>query len=233
MGMMVKAGFDIVFVGIESPNEQSLEECNKLQNRGRDLLASVKTIQKAGLQVQGGFIVGFDSDDPKTIFDTMINFIQESGIVTAMVGLLNALPRTKLYLRLKGENRLLASTTGNNTDSTINFVPKMDPKILLEGYQKIAKTIYSPKYYYKRVREFLCDYKPKQIKKFHFRPDRIEAWIKSMIRLGIVGKERFQYWMLLIWTLFRRPKLFPLAVTFTIYGFHFRKVFEQNLRLKT
>ncbi|MFH1781805.1 MAG: DUF4070 domain-containing protein [Patescibacteria group bacterium] len=226
---MIKAGFDIVFVGIETPNEQSLIECNKFQNKDRDLLESVKKIQKAGLQVQGGFIVGFDNDPP-TIFDTQIKFIQESGVVTAMVGLLNALPRTRLYKRLKKENRLLEDTTGDNTDSTINFKPKMDPAVLVEGYHKIVRFIYEPKNYYARVRNFLRTYNPKQTKVFHFRPDRFEALIKSVFRLGIIGKERFQYWKLFFWILFNRPKFFPLAITFSIYGYHFRKVFEQSLR---
>ena len=89
MQLMVKAGFEAVFIGIESPNEESLAECNKTQNRNRNLISSVKKIQDSGLEVQGGFIVGFDNDPP-AIFEKLTNFIQESGIVTAMVGLLNA-----------------------------------------------------------------------------------------------------------------------------------------------
>ena len=103
---MVEAGFDRLFIGIESPNEESLLECNKLQNQGRDLVASVKKIQNHGFEVQGGFIIGFDSD-PISIFRSQINFIQKSGIVTAMVGLLNAPRGTRLYQRMKEENRLL------------------------------------------------------------------------------------------------------------------------------
>ena len=111
MHLMAEAGFDMVFIGIETPDESSLAECNKRQNQHRDLVADVKRIQRAGLQVQGGFIVGFDSDTP-TIFHRQIEFIQKSGIVTAMVGLLNALPDTKLYARLKREGRLLGPEHG-------------------------------------------------------------------------------------------------------------------------
>lgn len=228
MDLMVQAGFDVVFVGIETPNEQSLTECSKFQNSNRDLLASVRKIQKSGLEVQGGFIVGFDSD-PLTIFDSQIKFIQNSGIVTAMVGLLNALPRTRLYERLEKENRLLKDTSGDNTDLSINFIPRMNYDVLISGYKNILETLYSPKYYYRRVKTFLKEYMPPKKKIFHLNMNNFFALFKSMVILGIAGKERFQYWKLFFWTIFRRPRLFPLAITFSIYGFHFRKVFEKNI----
>ena len=159
MLLRVGAGFDIVFVGIETPKEQSLAECSKFQNKNRDLLDSVRRIQKSGLEVQAGFIVGFDND-PLTIFDTQIKFIQKSGIVTAMVGLLNAIPRTRLYERLKEENRLMRDPSGDNTDFSINFVPKMNYEVLINGYKRILKTVYAPKHYFERVKTFLKDYTP-------------------------------------------------------------------------
>ncbi|MFO7447292.1 MAG: DUF4070 domain-containing protein, partial [Ignavibacteriaceae bacterium] len=222
--LMVNAGFEAVFVGIESPNEDSLLECNKSQNSNRDLISSIKKIQKAGLEVQGGFIVGFDNDPP-SIFEKLTNFIQESGIVTAMVGLLNAPRGTKLQKRLEGEGRMLADFTGDNTDFSINFIPRMDTKVLLEGYQKILDKIYSPKYYYERVMSFLKDFNPKK-KVFHFNSSYIMALFKSMFKLGVIGKERIYYWKLFFWSLFRKPQLFSLAILFTIYGFHFRKISE-------
>jgi radical SAM superfamily enzyme YgiQ (UPF0313 family) len=233
MEMMVRAGFDVVFIGIETPHEQSLAECSKFQNKNRDLLASVKNIQKSGLEVQGGFIVGFDND-PSTIFDTQIRFIQKSGIVTAMVGILIALPRTQLYERLKREQRLLKDTSGNNTDFATNFIPRMDYELLISGYKRVLDTLYSPRYYYERVRTFLSEYVPQKVKKmpFRFRPNYIAAFIRSIIVLGIIGKERFHYWRLLFWTVFTHPLLLPQAVTLSIYGFHFRKIFEKRLSLK-
>jgi len=228
MQLMVRAGFDIVFVGIETPNEQSLAECSKFQNRNRDLLGSVRKIQKAGLEVQGGFIVGFDSD-PVTIFDAQIRFIQQSGVVTAMVGLLNALPRTQLYNRLEKERRLVKEASGDNTDFSINFIPKMNCDILIDGYKKILSTLYSPRHYYARVRTFLREYIPPQKKMIHFRFNHLAAFFRSVVVLGIIGKERFHYWRLLFWTAFKRPRLFPQAVTLAIYGFHFRRIFEKHL----
>jgi radical SAM superfamily enzyme YgiQ (UPF0313 family) len=222
MRMMVEAGFDTVFVGIETPDEESLAECNKKQNRGRDLIESVKSIQRTGLQVQGGFIVGFDSDGP-SIFQRQIDFIQKSGIVTAMVGLLQAPPGTKLYERLKKEGRLSGLLSGDNVDGTTNIIPKMDMRQLLKGYEKILNSIYRPRPYYKRIKTFLREYKaPKISVKLDFQ--RFLAFFRTSIRIGIFGRERLQYWNLLVWTLCRCPKLLPLAITLAIHGHHFRKV---------
>ena len=227
MALMVRAGFDTVFVGIETPNEASLVECNKFQNKDSDLLACVKTIQKSGLQVQGGFILGFDNDPP-SIFDRLTGFIQDSGIVTAMVGLLNAPRGTRLYERLVKEGRLLNDISGDHMDLSMNFIPKMNRELLLSGYQRILDTIYSPKCYYERIRRFLADYTPSQHKMFHFHLIHVTAFARSVFVLGIAGKERFQYWKLLVWSLFKRPRLMPLAIGLAICGFHFRKVSCEN-----
>ncbi|GAH32205.1 unnamed protein product, partial [marine sediment metagenome] len=218
MQLMVEAGFDTVFVGIESPNEESLVECNKLPNKNRDLVASVKKIQNHGLQVMGGFIVGFDSD-PLSIFKSQINFIQQSGIVTAMVGLLIAPPETRLYKRLKKENRILpsaTSATGDNTDFTINFIPKMNYEVLLNGYKHILDTIYSPKYYCERIKTFLKEYKPRRKRKGKLEFCYVRAFFKSMWTLGIREKGRRYYWRLLASTLLKHPRSFALSVTFAI-----------------
>lgn len=228
LNLMANAGFEEVFIGIESPNEDSLIECGKVMNKNRDMIASVKKIQQFGLQVQGGFIVGFDND-PASIFDKLSAFIQESGIATAMVGLLNAPKGTKLYKRLHSEGRLLKSFTGDNTDFSLNFIPKMGREALIEGYKNILQHIYSPKQYYARVKELLKNYKQPRMGIYNFKFNRLMALYKSMLLLGVFGKERYQYWKLFIWTLIRHPRLFPLAITLSIYGFHFRKVFEQNI----
>ena len=227
MQLMVRAGFDTVFVGIESPNEESLNECKKIPNKNRDLMHGVKTLQKYGMEVQGGFVVGFDNDPP-SIFETMIGFIQESGIAVAMVGLLNAPRGTRLHKRLTSEGRLLTSFTGDNTDFSLNFIPKMKHEALLEGYRKIVGTIYSPKEYYARVTHFLKSYRPLTSHTARLEFKQVKALWKSMMLLGVFGQERLYYWKLFFWSLFRRPKLFPMAITFAIYGFHFRKVFEQT-----
>jgi radical SAM superfamily enzyme YgiQ (UPF0313 family) len=226
MEMMVKAGFDSVFIGIETPNEASLTECNKQQNKNRNLIESVKLMQRAGLQVQGGFIVGFDSDTP-SIFQRQIEFIQESGIVTAMVGLLNAPAGTRLYERMGKEGRLSGLISGDNVDGTTNILPKMGLDVLREGYKNMIRHIYSPKHYYKRTMTFLREYnKPKIRTPLDFQ--RLLAVLRASIRLGIFGRERFQYWKIFYWTLFNRPQLFPVTITLAIYGHHFRKVSRLN-----
>ena len=226
LNLMVKAGFDSVFVGIETPDEESLAECGKVQNKNRNLVAAVRKIQQFGLQVQGGFIVGFDND-PLTIFERQIRFIQNSGIVTAMVGLLNAIKGTKLYQRLHRENRLLEEASGDNTDCSINFVPKMQYATLIQGYQRIVLTIYSPDQFYARVKRFLENYRPLHNGLGRLSLSEVKAFFLSIFVLGIKEKERFHYWRLFLWSLFSRPRLAPLAVTLAIYGFHFRKVFER------
>ncbi len=158
------------------------------------------------------------------IFEELTNFIQQSGIVTAMVGLLNA-PRGQILRKdLLNEGRMLKDFTGNNTDFTINFIPKMDSEKLLDGYKSILKTIYSPKYFYERVMRFMKDFEPKKKKVFHLNPNYVIALFRSIFKLGIIGQERIYYWKLFFWSLFRKPQLFSLAILFTIYGFHFRRV---------
>ena len=225
MRLMVKAGFNAVFVGLETTHEESLAECNKIQNKNRDLTACVKKMQRFGLEVEGGFILGFDNDPP-LIFEELITFIQKSGVVTAMVGLLNAPRGTKLYQRLIKEKRLLRDFSGNNTDLSINFIPKMNQQALINGYKKVLKTIYSHKYYYERILTLLRNLRPLQKRKFKFNFYHLKALFKSIWFLGIRGPSRRYYWKLLFWSLFKRPKLFYLAVTFAIYGFHFRKIFK-------
>jgi len=230
MHLMTQASFTKVFIGIETPNEASLTECSKHQNVNRDLVAAVKSIHNHGLEVMAGFIIGFDND-PATIFKSQINFIQKSGVVTAMVGLLNAPKGTRLYQRLKGENRLLKQDfSGDNMDSSLNFVPKMNREKLIDGYRHVLDTIYSPKQYYARIKTLLKEYKPKakagisQVSWRHFL-----GFVNSIWILGIREKGRRYYWRLFATTLVRRPKVFPMFVTLAVYGYHFRKVVDKNL----
>jgi len=230
MNLMVDAGFNTVFVGIETPNEASLMECNKFQNQNRDLVASVKKIQNYGMEVQGGFIVGFDSD-PLSIFRNQINFIQKSGIVTAMVGLLNAPPGTRLYQRLKQENRLVKVFSGDNTDCSLNFVPRMKYETLINGYRSILETIYSPVHYYERVRTFLAEYRPRRRFSGKLQFYHIRAFVQSIWYLGLMGPGRRYYWKLILSTLLKSPKKFPISISLAVYGYHFRKVVENYLSM--
>lgn len=224
MSAMAEAGFEKVFVGIETPDEVCLKECNKKLNTGRNLLESVANIQSSGIEVSAGFIVGFDNDN-SGIFQRQIDFIQQSGIITAMVGLLNAPSRTRLYKRLKKEGRLLHTADGDNTNCDLNFVPRMDNEELLKGFKNIVHSIYSSKAYYTRLKGFLSHFRPRVVNRGRFNAENIKAFVRSVFYLGILDKNRSYYWKLLRWCLFRRPDMFPMAVTYSIYGYHFRKVY--------
>ena len=221
--LMVEAGFDTVFIGLETPNESSLRECEKNQNLKFDMLTAIERLQKSGIQVLGGYIVGFDSDD-ETIFSRQIKFIQESGVVTAMVGLLNALPNTNLWKRLKEEGRLVLDTSGDNTDGTINFEPNMDREVLVTGYRKMVRTIYSPRHFYRRVSTFLKNYEPRRKRRMTL--VEFKAFIRSIFYLGMLGNgvTQYYYWKMFFKSLIFHRKTFSEAITLMIYGYHFRKI---------
>ena len=222
---MVKVGFTTVFIGIETPNPDSLAECMKIQNKNRDLIDSVKLLQNEGLEVQGGFIVGFDHDTA-SIFKRQIEFIQKSGIVTAMVGLLTALPETKLYKRLQDTGRLIKETTGSNMATEVNFVPKMKKETLVKGYRDILNTIYSPKEYYKRIKTFASEFRPTFRKtSLRMRTTYIRALIASFWLLGIKNEGRGYFWKLVFWSIFRKPKVLPQIIGFSVVGIHFRRLY--------
>ena len=225
--LMEDAGFRRVFLGIETPVEESLKEAQKGQNTRRDLLDSVHKIQSYGMEVMAGFIVGFDND-PDDIFDRQMDFIRESGIPLAMVGLLSALPDTQLWRRLEKEGRLLDVCSGNNTDCTVNFVPKMNLNRLVEGYKTILRNIYSPKEYYRRALDCLS--------RFHI--DRIEprqsslikdltAFYKIIMTLGIRDRSRLDFWSYFYKLLRYYPRDFAHGLTLAAMGYHFRQITER------
>ena len=228
MELMVRAGFSTVFIGIETTEDASLVECGKTQNINRDIVECVHKIQKYGIEVSGGFILGFDNDT-HSVFQKQIDFIRESGIISAMVGLLNAPKKTRLYSRLKNEGRIISETTGNNTDLSLNFIPKMDKNILLDGYKKVINEIYGGKEFYSRVLIFIKRFNPDRKHQQKISLNYIAGFFKSTFKLGIQDKFRKQYWELFFWTLTNRPELMFLAITYSVYGYHFRKVFKNIL----
>lgn len=221
-GLMEKSGFKKVFVGIETPSPESLQECQKLQNTRRDLVESIKILQRYGMEVMGGFIVGFDNDK-SDIFQRQFEFIQRSGVVTAMVGLLTALPQTQLYQRLWKEGRIETETTGNNTRATLNFKPKLNRDFLISGYRQLMKSLYEPKTYYRRIWTFLENYRHSGPKLRLSRAD-FQAFLKSFWWLGIWHRGRRAYWKFFWITLLRRPRQFRIAIELAIIGHHFRRV---------
>ena len=223
--LMVAAGFKKVFLGIETPSPQSLEECGKRQNQKRDLAESIGILQRAGLEVMGGFIVGFDND-PLDICARQFEFIQKSGVVTAMVGLLTALPQTRLYRRLASEGRILAQTAGNNTEAVLNFVTRLDRERVVAEYRDLMRRLYAPKPYYRRLRAFLRRFEPRGPGRRLSGSD-VLAFVRSLWLLGIRHPGRRGYWALVSSTLLTRPRKFRTAVELAIMGYHFRRVAER------
>lgn len=221
MSLMSEANFYKVFLGIETPIIESLNECGKIQNAQRDLGEAIGKINKNGLQVMGGFIVGFDHD-PENVFDIQIEFIQQTGVVAAMVGVLTAFPKTRLWSRLKAEGRLLGNPTGEPTDGNLNFIPKMPKEKLTDGYEKIISTIYSPEHYYRRINTFINDYMPTV--RSRTTSDDLMAFFRSSWKIGVLSNERILYWKLLAKTLITKRGAFATAVDLAVWGQHFAKV---------
>ncbi|HEY8460401.1 MAG TPA: radical SAM protein, partial [Blastocatellia bacterium] len=223
---MRRAYFRSVFLGIETPVEASLKEARKGQNLRRDLLESIRKIQSYGMEVMAGFIVGFDND-PDDVFERQIEFIRESAIPLAMVGLLTALPDTQLWRRLEREGRLLVESSGNNTDCTLNFVPKMDAARLVEGYKSIMRSIYAPREYYQRALDCLervIGGAPETYQN-SFVSDALTLF-RVVLTLGVRDHARGEFWRFLSRALTRHREKFAEAVRLAAQGYHFRKIAE-------
>jgi radical SAM superfamily enzyme YgiQ (UPF0313 family) len=224
---MREAGFTRVFVGIETPVEESLHEAQKSQNRG-NLVDSVRTIQQHGIEVMAGFIVGFDND-PEDIFERQIDFIRRSAIPLAMVGLLNALPDTQLWKRLEREGRLLGEdASGNNTVCTLNFKTRMDPAFLVRGYQRIMRTIYGPREYYQRVLDSLGRTSPRRANETHSYSltAGLTALMRILVKLGVLDRERKEFWRFLVHAVVRHHNQLADSLRLAAVGYHFRKLSE-------
>jgi radical SAM superfamily enzyme YgiQ (UPF0313 family) len=222
---MQRANFRRVFLGIETPVEESLKEAQKGQNTRRDLLESVHKIQSYGMEVMAGFIVGFDSD-PEDIFERQINFIRESAIPLAMVGLLTALPDTQLWRRLKREGRLLKESGGNNTEGTLNFIPRMDSARLVEGYKSILRTIYGPSEYYRRALDCLSRLTGEPEPRRARLTGDVAAFVRVVLTLGVRDGGRAEFWRYLSRAATSHRRHFAHAVTLAAMGYHFRRLTE-------
>lgn len=222
------AGFTSVFLGIETPNESSLINAHKLQNTGRDLLAAIRAIQQHGIQVMGGFILGFDNDR-EDIFDRLADFIQSSAIPIAMVGLLQAVPGTRLYRRLVDEGRILATGSGNNTATQLNFLPRMNPTRLIDGYRDVLRQIYSGEAYYDRVIRFLaqCQSQQQPCRRARLHLSSLRALLASLLRQGILHRNRRAYWRFVLTAATRHRRCFSTAITLAVMGYHFQRITDQ------
>lgn len=152
--LMVRSGFTSVFIGIESPDTVTLRAVNKNMNVVNDMSTAIEKIQRAGMEVMGGFILGFDTDT-EDIFDRQLDFISRNGIVQSMVGVLNAMPHTELYKRLEREGRLIniqgkGLHSGDNVSAELNFIPRMPKEKLVAGFMYVIAETYKPRNYFSR-----------------------------------------------------------------------------------
>ncbi len=228
MDLMIQANMTGVFLGIESPSYDSLKECHKVQNQAVDLKEAVRTIQKHGILVSSGFIIGFDSD-PESIFDDQVRFIEQAAIPTAMVGLLSAGPGTRLFKRLDKEGRLLSLPSGNNTADlgALNFIPKMNREKLIAGYRSVLQRLYEPGAYYNRVLSSLEYCRSIGI---HQKLPRISESLRLALtavrifwRLGVLESGRFAFWRFLFKAGAVNPVKLVSALSFAAVGYHFKK----------
>src|SRR5712692_2236545 len=227
LALMRRANFRKVFLGIETPVEASLKEAQKGQNTRRDLMESVRKIQSYGMAVMAGFIVGFDND-PADIFQRQIDFITQSGIAMAMVGLLSALPDTQLWRRLKGEGRLILESTGDNTDCTLNFIPKIDSETLIAGYKTIMRTLYEPAEYYARALTSLKNTITTGMPRDRvLNLENLMAGVSVVFKLGLLDHSRRDFWRFLRRTNSEDRSLLAEAVALAAMGYHFRRITEQ------
>jgi radical SAM superfamily enzyme YgiQ (UPF0313 family) len=227
--LMRRASFYRVFLGIETPVKESLKEAQKSQNTRSDLLQSVRKVQSYGMEVMAGFIIGFDND-PEDIFERQINFIRESAIPLAMVGLLTALPQTQLWRRLQREGRLLTESTGNNTDCSLNFTTRMDPRRVIEGYKLLLQTIYSPGEYYQRALECLRRLPAATEPQWRHPIHDLTSVVRVFLALGVRDRERSEFWRYIARVATYNRDSFARAVTLAAMGYHFRKLTEDYCR---
>lgn len=223
--LMEACGFSMVFVGLETPVHASLEGAGKRQNLRGDVVEKVSRIQGAGIEVTAGFIIGFDSD-PEDIAERQIDFIQQLGVPTAMVGLLMALPNTRLWTRLSAEGRIRFRSGGNNTHTgELNFVTRQPEASLVEGYRRVLRFIYDPRRYFERSLTLLRALPRRRSASRHtggfgISSTQVRALMRSLTRQGF-SRYALWYWLFLFRALLTRPRLFVTAVTLAVRGHHF------------
>ncbi len=228
-----QAGFTEVFIGIETPDADALRETGKKQNLRTDMKEAVKTIQTHGIEVMAGFIIGFDSDT-NDIFDRQIDFIQQTGIPQAMVGILMALPGTDLYKRLESEGRILFHSDGNNTHNmAANFITKMNEETLKQGYEKILSSIYdlNLKNYFTRCNRLMD--RLGDVTHFQRKIGLSEMLMlfKSLVYQPFTSYG-YQYLKFVSQNLFRHFNIFGEVIRYAIIGHHFHTITQETLKIE-
>ena len=222
------AGFEWAFLGLETPNPDSLREASKAQNCAGDMLAAVRRIYARGIDILGGFIVGFDRDTPDT-FDEQRRFILDSGIMVAMVGLLTALPRTPLFERLAREGRLVEGAAhGDNTAARTNILPKgMSVAELTAGYKRLYAELLSDWAIAERIRNKLRHFGvPPRVRREG--PGEAARILLRLVTRGIARGGPPRAWHFLRSLPLTRPHLLRLAVNDWVAALALRDYAERH-----
>ena len=226
LSLLSQADFKRIFIGIETTFAESLEECRKHQNKDRDMIEAIRALQEAGMEVMGGFIVGFDADPP-TIFDDLVRLIQSGGIPRAMIGMLSAPPGTPLWHRLEKEGRLLGWPNGDNAMNTgaLNFVPTMGRERLVAGYKTMVEQLYDPKAYFERVLTLFAHYRPNghQVRRLPTAGE-FRSLLAILWTLGIRESGRRAFWSFLARVMVNYRHLFTEAIFNAACSYHFQKI---------
>ena len=231
LALFREAGFEWAFLGLETPDPQTLREAAKSQNTAGDMLGAVRRIYAAGVDILGGFIVGFDRDTPAA-FEKQRRFILDSGIMVAMVGLLTALPKTPLYERLKREGRLVERADhGDNTRARTNIVPKsMSVAQLTAGYQRLYARLLTDGAIAERIRNKLAHFGA-SARLVRETPLEAAGILWRLLARGIARGGPRRAWHFLRSLPLVRPHLVPLAVNDWIAGLAMRDYAERHFGL--
>ena len=232
MELMVDCSFKKVFLGIETPDEDSLALTQKFQNTRDPLTESVDKITKAGLQVMAGFIIGFDGEKPGA-GDRIVSFVEKTAIPMAMFSMLQALPNTALWHRLEKEERLLARGANINQTTLMNFVPTRPIEDIAQEYIDSFWKLYEPERYLDRaLRYFMKLGTPKHSGKRKITPQVISALSTIFWRQGIIGSTRWIFWRNFITLLLHNYRVVPFYLIVCAYLEHFseyRQIVYQNI----
>ncbi len=211
LDLMIAANFSAVFLGIETPDTDSLALTQKFQNTRNSLMEAVQTINRSGLRVMAGFIIGFDNEKPGA-GQRIIDFVEATAIPHAMFSMLQVLPNTALWHRLQKEGRLLERMGVANINQTtlINFIPTRPVEDIAQEYMKCFWELYEPQRYLARVYRHFLQMKPMPHKAEFRLPalTDIRAMLTIFWRQGIKRSTRFQFWQQLFGIIRQNPGVF-------------------------
>ena len=222
MQLMVECNFKKVFLGIETPDQDSLALTNKFQNTRDPLIESINKITTAGMQVMAGFIIGFDGEKVGA-GDRIVQFVEKTSIPMAMFSMLQALPGTALWDRLEKEGRLVKGSSANINQTTLmNFVPTRDIEQIATEYVDAFSKLYDPANYLKRIFRYYMMLGGVKNDKSH-RPSWKSIRALSMIlwKQGVIAQTRFLFWKNLIQVLTKKPQQLEIYLTLCAYLEHF------------